>query len=146
MANYTDLSPEQIVALVSQFDLGQVNSCRLMDGGLANSSFHLVAESGEYVATITSSGIKSDQETKNLIELLKYLRNAGFRTTEVVPTPGGAYAIAVDGGALFLKKYIKGKVIRDLEPNHLQQIGEQLAQLHNIDPPEFLPDVFSYGI
>lgn len=146
MANYTELSADQVIEIASKYDLGAINSCQLMEGGLANSSFHIVADAGEYVATITSAGIKSDQETHNLINLLLYLDQTGFHTTKVIPYANGDYLVKVEGGSFFLKKYIQGKVIRDLKPAHLHLVGEQMAQLHNIAPPDFLEHHFSYGI
>ncbi len=146
MANFTKLTPDQVIEIASKYNLGRIRSCQVMEGGLANSSFYLVAEAGEYVATITRSGIKTDQETINLITLLQYLKEEGFSTTQVVSTKTGEYLIKVKEGSFFLKKYIPGMVIRDLQPVHLQKIGAQMAQLHNIAPPEFLDNQFSYGI
>ena len=146
MASYTDLSPEQVIETASAYDLGAISSCRLMDGGLANSSFHLASEAGEFVATITSTGIKSTQETKNLITLLLYLQKAGFNTTQVIPTKTGSYLIDVKDGNFFLKQYVRGTVMRDLRPGQLKRIGRQMAQLHGIEAPEFLDRHFSYGI
>ena len=44
-----------------------------------------------------------------------------------------------------IKKYIKGKIEKNFSDNILKLIGEQIAKLHMIPPPSYLPSQVNYG-
>ena len=44
-----------------------------------------------------------------------------------------------------IKKYIEGKIEKNFSENVLKLIGEQIAKLHIILPPSYLPNQVNYG-
>ena len=115
-----------------------------LTGGQANSSFKIKTETGFYILSICDE--KSQSEVKLLTTLLDYLEEHDFPTTRVVKTDAGSPLIAYEEKPVYIKKYIEGEVFDHLNEGKVYQMGEKLAQLHEITPHPELADQHAYGI
>ena len=113
-------------------------------GGQANSSIKIKTETGFYI--LSTRDEKSQSEIKRLTTLLGYLKEHDFPTTRVVKTDAGSSLIEYQKKPVYIKKYIEGEVFDHLDEGKVYQLGEKLAQLHEIPPPRELAAQHSYGI
>jgi homoserine kinase type II len=114
-----------------------------MDGGRENTNYCVETSSGRYV--LTHFDQKSLKHATNLANLLVYLIDQGIRTSKVVVPPKGPMVILHDEKPVMLKRYLDGDVTANLTGNLLVQLGEELARLHEIPAPSYLPQSFPYG-
>ena len=144
MATYTNLTRESISSILTTYQLGELVSFSLMDGGLANSSCIVSTAKGKYVLSVCDE--KSRQETGQLTKLLGYLNQNGFFTSRLILTKGGEGYCLFDEKPVYVKEYIGGEMGGEPSEGKIEQVGEALAALHKIAAPGFLPDQFSYGL
>jgi len=143
MALYSDLDMTAIKGLVSRFGIQEVTGYSLIDGGNENTSYCLETPGQKYVLTLCDQ--KSLLQATNLASLLVYLTDHGIRTSRVVvPTEGGVVLLQ-DNKPVMLKHYVDGNITTNLTDNLLTQLGEEMARLHALSAPSYLPKSFPYG-
>jgi homoserine kinase type II len=114
-----------------------------LDGGSENSNYCVETNSGKYVLTLCDQ--KSLRQATNLANLLVYLTDHGIRTSRVVVPPKEPVVILHDGKPVMLKHHVDGDIAANLTGELLLQLGEEMARLHEISAPSYLPESFPYG-
>ena len=143
MANYTSLSQNEITLISNRFNITEIDFFITLDGGLENSSYKISSKGEIYVLTICEQ--KSFKKAEELALLLEHLNKNNFNTSKVIPNKDSSPIILWNKKPIMVKKYIEGKVEKKLSINLLKLIGEQIAKLHLIPPPSFLPNQVNYG-
>ena len=143
MANYTSLSQNEITLISNRFNITEIDFFITLDGGLENSSYKISSKGEIYVLTICEQ--KSFKKAEELALLLEHLNKNNFNTSKVIPNKECSPIILWNKKPIMVKKYIEGKVEKKLSINLLKLIGEQIAKLHLIPPPSFLPNQVNYG-
>lgn len=144
MAVYTTLDQQDLKAILSAYHIGTLKYFKSLSGGSENSNYLLVCDSNRYVLTICEQ--KSVQEAKHLTDLLNYLKIHLFQTSVVVRTQDEQFTSLWNQKPVILKEYLHGDVISELPDNLLESLGKEMAQLHLIPPPAFLPKNVAYGL
>jgi len=143
MALYNCLDRSTVEGLTRRFGIGDITDISVIDGGHENTSYCVETSSGRYVLTICDQ--QSLKEVTNLANLLVYLTDHGIRTSRVVVPPKEPIVILHNEKPVMLKHYIDGDITDDLTVNQLIQLGEEMARLHAIPAPSYLPQSFPYG-
>jgi len=143
MALYARLDMAAVEGLVRRFGIEDVTAFSVMDGGSENTNYCVETNSGKYVLTICDR--KSLKHATNLANLLIYLTDRGIRTSRLVKPLEGPIVILHDEKPVMLKRHVDGDIATNLTGNLLGQLGEEMARLHEISAPSYLPELFPYG-
>ncbi len=143
MALYNCLDRSEVEGLTRRFGIGDITDISVIDGGHENTSYCVETSSERYVLTICDQ--QSLDEVTKLANLLVYLTDHGIRTSRVVVPPKGAIVILHDEKPVILKHYIDGDIAAEFTGKLLVQLAEEMARLHKISAPSYLPRSFSYG-
>ena len=143
MAQYSVLSAEQISQLLSEYSVGELSDFKVLSGGSANTNYWLSTSEGQFVLTVCD--LKTVAESNRLAKLLQYLARQQFSTTKMIVSKSGQLVSSIDDKPVLLKSFIEGSVIEYLPESLLLNLGKQLAQLHNIPAPDFLPNIIASG-
>ena len=143
MGLYAHLDRAAVESLARRFGIDDVTAFSVMDGGSENTNYCVETNSGKYVLTLCDQ--KSLQHATNLANLLGYLTEQGIRTSRVVVPPKGPVVILHDQKPVILKRYVDGNITANITGNLLLQLGEEMARLHKISTPCYLPKSFPYG-
>ena len=143
MALYAQLDRSAVEGLARRFGIGDITAFTVMDGGRENTSYCVETSSARYVLTLWDQ--KSLQQATNLATLLVYLADRGIRTSRVVVPPNEPIVVLHDEKPVMLKRYVDGDITANLTGNLLVQLGEEMARLHEIPAPSYLPQSFPYG-
>lgn len=143
MEQYTRLNEQEMVTVLQQFDITPVTSFKLLDGGYENTNYLVTSENNKYILCICEQ--KSEQEAEELARLLNHLEAKKFNTSKIIPAANGDLTIIWKEKPVMLRSFIEGDVIEDLSPQLLNLIGNELAKLHQINAPEYLPKQLNYG-
>lgn len=143
MAVYTELTPADLQQVASIYGLPEINSVHNFAGGQENSNYLLRANGQEYVLTLCEN--KTIDEAQVLIDILYHLEIHGFSTTKVIPARGGTMQTEIYGKPLLLKSYLSGQVIDPLPIETMHPLGQAMARLHQVPPPDCLPAQLAYG-
>ena len=143
MAQYARLDRRVVERLASRFGIDEITAVSVMDGGRENTNYRIVTSSGKYVLTLCDQ--KSLEHATNLASLLVYLTDHGIRTSRVIVPPDGPMVVLHDEKPVMLKRYVGGDITANLTGKLLVQLGEEMARLHEIPAPSYLPKSFPYG-
>ena len=143
MALYARLDRAAIESLARQFGIDDITGFSVMDGGSENSNYCIETNSGKYVLTLCDQ--KSLKQATDLVSLLVHLADHGIRTSRVVMPLEGPDVILHDQKPVMLKRHVDGGITANLSGNLLVQLGEEMARLHEIPVPSYLPKSFPYG-
>jgi homoserine kinase type II len=144
LTRFTNLNDEDIIAINLHHGLS-ILDIQPMVGGRENSSFLASTRDRKFVITVFND--KSLLYVSRLEKLLQHLARKNYPTTRIV-SPGGEKnaVMVISERPVLVKEFIPGAVCIDLDHNMLSQVGEAMAELHQISPPDFLPKKHSYGI
>ena len=143
MALYAQLDRSAVEGLTRRFGISDITAFSVMDGGRENTSYCVETSSARYVLTLCDQ--KSLQQATNLATLLVYLTDRGIRTSRVVVPPNEPIVVMHNEKPVMLKRYVDGDVTANLTGNLLVQLGAEMARLHEIPAPSYLPQSFPYG-
>ena len=143
MALYAQLDRSAVEGLARRFGIDDITAFSVMDGGRENTSYCVETSSARYVLTLWDQ--KSLKQATNLANLLVYLTDRGIRSSRVVVPPKEPIVVLYDEKPVMLKRYVDGDVSANLTGNLLVQLGEEMARLHEIPAPSYLPQSFPYG-
>ena len=144
MALYAHLDRSAIEGLTLRFGIGDITTFSVMDGGQENTNYCVETSSGRYVLTLWDQ--KSLKHATNLATLLMYLTDRDIRTSRVVVPANEPVVILHDEKPVMLKHYVDGDITSDLTGTLLVHLGEEMARLHEIPAPSYLPQSFPYGL
>jgi len=145
MAHYTKLNQETLAELLQQeYGIEGMSDFKVLSGGSQNTNYWVKTSNRAFVLTVCEQ--KTLEEAEELAKLLTYLNANDFATSEVIPTIGGGLAAVFEGKPILLKSFIEGRIEKDLSPELLVSLGQQLARLHQIPAPDYLPQSLSSGI
>ncbi len=143
MALYAQLDRSAVEGLTRRFGIGDITDLSVMDGGRENTSYCVETNSRKYVLTLCDQ--KSLKQATDLANLLVYLTDQGIRTSQVVVPPKEPIVLLHDEKPVMLKRYLDGDVTANLTGDLLVQLGQEMARLHEISAPSYLPKSFPYG-
>jgi homoserine kinase type II len=144
MPLHARLDRAAVEGLARRFGIDDITVFSVMDGGRENANYCLETSSGKYVLTLCDQ--KSLTHATNLASLLAHLADHGIHTSRVVEPPdGGPMVILHDERPVMLKHHVDGDIAANLTGDLLVQLGEEMARLHEISVPSYLPKSFPYG-
>ena len=144
MTDLTILNKEEIQSILKNYDLGNLISASPLSGGQANSSYRLLTSRGSYTLSVCDE--KSTEAIDILTRVLEYLESNRFPATRLVRPITGHNFIVYKSKPVYIKQFLDGRVIRELDRPKLRQVGTTITQLHDLKAPEYVPHAFAYGI
>lgn len=142
MAQYTQITSQEIHQLAERYKL-TLKDYAALEGGMANSSFLLDAQKGQFILTIAEE--KTFAEALNLAALLDHLAQHQFPASRLLVAANGKKVTRFREKAVLVKRYIPGETVMQIPPEGLFALGQALAQLHAVPPPETVPCELDYG-
>lgn len=142
MANYTQLQPSDIQSIADYYNL-TVIKFEAIEGGARNSSYLLYTLQRKYVLTVCDDDLLSD--AIKLGKLLLLLEKCRFTTTRLLAPSKSDKIMVYQDKPIMLKIYIEGHVCENLDDTMLVKIGSEMAKLHQISAPDYLPKQHAYG-
>lgn len=143
MAQYTVLNDTDIQTVLRHYFVGKIVSYKVLTGGSENTNYLVKTEDKAFVLTICEQ--KSLKEANELASLLDYLALHNFETSKLIKTAKGELIATFKDKPVILKAFIEGDIIQDLSENLLVYLGQNLAQLHQIKAPNYVPKTLNYG-
>ena len=102
MAVYTDISDEELAALLADFDLGQAISFKGVAEGVENSNFLLETETGRYFLTVYEKRVRTE-DLPFFLGLMRWLAEHGFPCATPIARREGAGRAKRDSAASTLR-------------------------------------------
>tara|TARA_B100000795_G_C22785166_1_gene434257 strand:- start:992 stop:1921 length:930 start_codon:yes stop_codon:yes gene_type:complete len=143
MAQYTVLSDTDLKDILKMYGIERIQSHKILSGGSENTNYLVETLSTSFVLTICEQ--KSAEEAENLALLLNDLKHHNFSTSKLVETLKGDYTSQWNDKPVILKEFIEGTIIQDFSEDLLLYLGKELAKLHQVKVPDYVPKTLNYG-
>jgi homoserine kinase type II len=129
MAVYTDISDEELNALLSDFDLGAPLAFKGIAEGVENSNFLLETEAGQFILTVYEKRVRED-ELPYFLGLTRWLAQHGYPSATPMIDKAGEALKRVRGKPCAIFSFLPGLSVRRPSAAHCREAGEGLARLH----------------
>ncbi len=145
MAVFTDLSRQEILALLEQYRLGSLRDLQGIPSGIENSNFFLTTEAGQYVLTVFER--VDPAELPFYLGLMRHLARRNLPVANPVQTTVGTLFTYVRGKPAAIVARLPGKALPNPLPQQCALVGELLARMHLAaqDFPQFQPNLRGLG-
>lgn len=144
MAHYTVLNSHDLSFILAQYGVKGLLSSAVLSGGSENTNYLVKGSNWVYVLTVCEQ--KSKEKASELVKLLEHINNHGLATSKPVRTQAAEPISVWEDKPIILKEFIEGDILEDLPATLLVDLGSDLARLHQIATPEYLPHAVSYGL
>lgn len=129
MAVYTEVSDEELNALLADYDIGRVLSCKGIAEGVENSNYLLHTEVGQYILTLYEKRVSKD-DLPFFLSLMEHLSDRGIDSPVPVHGRDGAALRQVAGKPAAIVSFLEGICVNRPKRQHCAKVGESLARMH----------------
>ena len=144
MSHNKTLTRTTIGDILFPYGIKNIDSYQLLSGGSENTNYLIKTPIQDYVLTIVEN--KSFEKSKELAKFLDYLDANNFASSKIVLTQDGQAITSWHNKPIMIKEFLHGAISHDLSANLLTDLGAELAKLHTLSAPDYLPQTVSYGI
>ena len=129
MAVYTDITDEELGALLADFDLGAPLSLKGVAEGVENSNFLLETEAGRYFLTVYEKRTR-EEDLPFFLGLMRWLAEHGYSSATPIRDRAGEMLKRVRGKPCAIVTFLSGLSVRRPSAAHCREAGAGLANLH----------------
>ena len=129
MAVYTDITDEELGALLADFDLGAPLSLKGVAEGVENSNFLLETEAGRYFLTVYEKRTR-EEDLPFFLGLMRWLAEHGYPSATPIRDRAGEMLKRVRGKPCAIVTFLSGLSVRRPSAAHCREAGAGLANLH----------------
>jgi len=129
MAVYTEISEQELDALVAQYRIGAVRSCKGIAEGVENSNFLLTTEQGNFFLTLYEKRVNS-ADLPFFLGLLDHLAARGIPCPTPIHGTDGKAIRQCAGRPAAIVTFLQGLSHRRIAASDCAELGAALARLH----------------
>jgi homoserine kinase type II len=129
MAVYTDVSFDDLEALLAGYDIGEPLSFKGIAEGVENSNFYLQTDRGGYFLTLYEKRVQ-ESDLPFFLGLMEHLSARGIACPQPVRRRDGAQWSKLNGRPAALVTFLTGLSLRRPDVEHCSAAGDALAKLH----------------
>ncbi len=131
MAVYTDVTDDDIAALLARYDIGEALSFRGIAEGVENTNYILHTDQAQYILTLYERRV-DPTDLPFFMDLLDYLNRHGIACPAPVPDRGGHVLQTVADRPAAIFTFLEGLWVRRPRARHCAQLGKTLAAFHTV--------------
>ena len=129
MAVYTEVGDDELVQFATEYDIGEILSCKGIAEGIENSNFALTTSSGNFILTLYEKRVELD-DLPFFLGLMDHLAGAGIPCPTPIHGRDGEALRTLCGRPAAIVTFLSGMWPRRITPEHTAELGRALAQLH----------------
>jgi homoserine kinase type II len=129
MAVYTDVTDDELEALISRYDLGRLTSCKGIAEGVENTNYVVRTSKGTFILTLYERRVEK-ADLPFFLGLLEHLSQHGVSCPLPVRSRAGEVLTTIAGRTAALFTFLEGVSVRRPRVEHCGAVGRALAELH----------------
>ncbi|MDF2999667.1 MAG: homoserine kinase [Xanthobacteraceae bacterium] len=129
MAVYTDVSPEELEAFLSTYELGRLRAFKGIAEGVENSNYLLQTEAGSFILTLYEKRV-NPADLPFFIGLMEHLAKRGIDCPQPVRNREGVALGTLAGRPALIATFLVGTSVRRPTAANCAALGAALAGLH----------------
>ena len=129
MAVFTELSSEEISALLTGYDLGDLKTHKGMLKGVENTNYFIETTKGHFILTLFE-GRARPTDLPYFMAIMQHLHDRGFSSPKPIENNKGEILQHVKGKMASIVSFLEGVEPTTITPNHLTALGTKMAEMH----------------
>ncbi len=129
MAVYTEVTAEELDALLERYGIGHLTTCKGIAEGVENSNFFIGTDQAQFILTLYEKRVSSG-DLPFFLGLLEHLAERGVSCPTPVHDREGRVSQTVAGRPAAIVTFLSGYSLRKPEPAHCREAGAALATIH----------------
>ena len=131
MAVYTKFEEKNIEEILSNYEIGKLNSFKGIKEGIENTNYLLHVDEKKYILTVYEKRVKSE-DLPFFSELMISLNKANVRCPVPIINKHKKSITDYNGKKLMLISFLEGKAKKILTPQNCRSVGIEVAKMHEI--------------
>ena len=131
MAVYTKLNQNKIEEILSNYNLGKLDTFQGIEEGIENTNYFLSVNKKKFILTIYEKRVKSE-DLPFFSNLMSSLNKANFKCPAPISNNKNKTISDFDGKKLMIVSFLEGKAKQNLSPANCKSIGFEIAKMHNL--------------
>ena len=131
MAVYTKLNQSKIEEILSNYNLGKLDSFKGIEEGIENTNYFLLVNKKKLILTVYEKRVKSE-DLPFFSDLMSSLNKANFKCPAPVANNSNSTITNFDGKKLMIVSFLEGKAKSNLSPENCKAIGIETAKMHEL--------------
>ncbi len=131
MAVYTQLNQNKIEEILSNYNLGKLDSFKGIEEGRENTNYFLSVNKKKLILTVYEKRVKSE-DLPFFSNLMSSLNKANFKCPAPVINNSNSTITNFNGKKLMIVSFLEGKAKSNLSPENCKAIGIETAKMHEL--------------
>ena len=131
MAVYTKLNQKKIEEILSNYNLGKLDSFKGIEEGIENTNYFLSINKKKFILTIYEKRVKST-DLPFFSDLMSSLNKASFKCPAPISNNNNETITNFGGKKLMIVTFLEGKAKQNLSPVNCKSIGSEIAKMHDL--------------
>ena len=129
MAVYTEVSDEEIIAFLTEYDIGRVDSFKGIAEGVENSNYLLLTDRSPFIVTLYEKRVSVD-DLPFFLGLMEHLAARGVSCPTPIAGRDGEALRELCGRPAAIIGFLKGVWPRAIRTEHCAALGAAMAEMH----------------
>ena len=130
MAVYTEVTGEELSALIERYDIGSLTAFKGIAEGVENSNYFLGTDKGQFILTLYEKRV-SASDLPFFLGLMEHLAQGGVRCPTPVHDREGRVLQQLAKRPAAIVTFLPGYSLQKPQPSHCGALGAVLARLHS---------------
>ena len=131
MAVYTKLNQIQIEEILSNYNLGELESFKGIEEGIENTNYFLAVNKKKFILTLYEKRVKSD-DLPFFSDLMSSLNKSSFKCPAPISNKKNKTITDFNGKKLMIVSFLEGSAKQNLSPANCKSIGTEIAKMHDL--------------
>ena len=131
MAVYTKLNQSKIEEILSNYNIGKLDSFKGIEEGIENTNYFLSVNKTKFILTVYEKRVKSE-DLPFFSKLMTSLNKENFKCPAPVYNNNNSTITNFEGKKLMIVSFLEGKAKQNLSPDNCKSIGEEVAKMHEL--------------
>ncbi len=131
MAVYTKFDQNKINEILSNYNLGNLDTFKGIEEGIENTNYFLSVNKKKFILTVYEKRVKSN-DLPFFSNLMSSLNKANFKCPYPIVNKHNETITDYEGRKLMIVSFLEGKSKQNLSPLNCRSIGIEVAKMHQI--------------
>ena len=131
MAVYTKLNQEKIEEILSNYNIGKLDSFKGIEEGIENTNYFLSVNKKKFILTMYEKRVKSE-DLPFFSNLMSSLNKANFKCPSPILNNHNSSITNFNDKKLMIASFLEGKAKSNLSPDNCKAIGIETAKMHEL--------------
>ena len=131
MAVYTKFNEKNIKEILSNYNLGNLDTFKGIEEGIENTNYYLSVNKKKFILTVYEKRVKPN-DLPFFSELMSSLNKANFKCPVPIHNKENKTLSDYKGKKYMIVSFLEGKARQNLSPANCKSIGIEVAKMHEI--------------